>query len=422
MPVFVVELTALALVLTHIPGTHADRGDLAIMVTLCVLGVLHTEIAVGVERIRRRVTEAAPHVDLSSVWTFAGAVLLPPALASGVVVVVFTHLWWRAWRPRVPVYRQIFSTATVVLACHGASAVLVYLGVGKLGTGVGAGGAPMALVLGLLAYTTVNSGLIAGAIAVSTPHATASQVLGHWDENILEIATLCLGALAAAALAINPWLVVLVLPPLLVLHRAVLVRQLEQAASTDGKTGLLNAAAWHTQAEREVRRARRQNAGAAVLILDLDHFKAVNDRHGHLAGDQVLSSVAEALQAEVRDNDLVGRFGGEEFVVLLPGLDGGSYGREELEAVAERIRRRVARLAVHIPTPDGRLTVTGLSVSVGGARFPDDGADLKGLMEVADSALYAAKRAGRNLVRMGLHGPGPAPLSRAATEPPVQPS
>ena len=118
----------------------------------------------------------------------------------------------------------------------------------------------------------------------------------------------------------------------------------------------------------------------------------MNDRHGHLAGDRVLMSVAEALRAEVRDNDLVGRFGGEEFVIMLPGHDGAGYDRVELEAVADRIRRRVDALGVEVATADGALTVGDLSVSVGGASFPDDAADLDGLLEVADSALYAAKR------------------------------
>src|SRR6185312_8514453 len=87
----------------------------------------------------------------------------------------------------------------------------------------------------------------------------------------------------------------------------------------DGKTGLLNAAAWHAQAERALRRASRHDGAKGVLVLDLDHFKSVNDTYGHLAGDQVLAAVAAALRTEVRDRDLVGRFGGEEFVILLIG-------------------------------------------------------------------------------------------------------
>ena len=117
-----------------------------------------------------------------------------------------------------------------------------------------------------------------------------------------------------------------VLPPVLVLHRAVLVHQLAEAARTDLKTGLLNAAAWHTQAERALSRNRRDDSPRGVLVLDLDHFKRVNDTYGHLAGDNVLVAVADALRGEVRDRDLVGRFGGEEFVVLLAALPGGAGG------------------------------------------------------------------------------------------------
>jgi diguanylate cyclase (GGDEF)-like protein len=119
----------------------------------------------------------------------------------------------------------------------------------------------------------------------------------------------------------------------------------------------------------------------------------------------------------VRERDLAGRFGGEEFVVLLSGRDRAAGG--DLEAVAERIRRRIEGLRVSISTPDGPLTVDRLTVSVGGAVATPDSDDLQALLQVADAALYAAKRAGRNRVRMGIVVPTQAtPTDRPATAAP----
>ena len=399
----VVELLAVVLLIVDaVRGAGQLSGHGAtVLVALTVAGVLHTEIALRVERMRRRVTPS-PHVDLSSVWTFAAALLLPPLLAALTVIVIYLHLYLRVWRPtRNPAYRWLFTTATVVLAVHAAAGAMAYVDNSDV---FDSGSGLAAIVTALLCYTAVNTCLVVGAVVLSAPERTFRQLLGHGDEVVLELATLSMGALAAGAISsTSPLHALLVLPPLVVLHRAVLVRHFQEVASIDGKTGLLNAAAWQDRAHRVLQRAQRNQGGAAVLILDLDHFKLVNDRHGHLAGDRVLMSVAEALRAEVRDNDLVGRFGGEEFVIMLPGHDGAGYDRVELEAVADRIRRRVDALGVEVATADGALTVGDLSVSVGGASFPDDAADLDGLLEVADSALYAAKRSGRNAVRMGLH-------------------
>ncbi len=404
-PVLLVEATAVGLfVLDVLRGGVVERSDWFAAGMLCALGVLHTEIAVGLERLRRQVANT-PHGDLSSVWTFAGAVLLPPALTTAVVLVIFTHQWFRVWRSvGVPAYRHLFSTATVVLACHAALAVVRYSAQVPLPDLVGPQQL-LTLTLAILVYLTVNTGLVAAAIALSAPQTRPStaQLIGHWDDNVLEVATLCLGGLVAIALGSHPWQVPLVMAPLLVLHRAVLVRQLEEVAATDSKTGLLNAAAWHTRAAKELRRAQRGQTSAALLILDLDHFKSVNDDHGHLAGDQVLSAVAGALRGEVREHDLVGRFGGEEFVVLLPGM--GREGRDargsaELYAIAERIRHRINTMTVAVSTARGSLTVAGLSASVGGSTFPDHGVQLEQLLQVADSALYDAKRDGRNAVRI----------------------
>ncbi len=416
-PVLVVEATAVVL---GVLALLAQRGStvlqyLPALLLLCGLAVLHTEIARKIEQVRWRIVGEL-HVDLSSTWIFAAALALPGGLAALVAVLVDTYKWLRSSGPRTPTYRHVFSTATLVLAALAAAEVGRAVGGSVTVTSDLTSQASLpVVVLALLVFMTVNTMLVAGAIALNSPPSALADVVGEWDENVMEVATYCLGALAAMALVIHPFLPLLALPPLLVLHRAVLVRHLQEKASTDGKTGLLNAAAWHTQAEKELRRARKRDAPRGVLVVDLDHFKQVNDRHGHLAGDHVLAAVAQALRTEVRDRDLVGRFGGEEFVVLLASGPTGDDGTAELTAVAERIRLRIAGLYVEMPTPDGPLTVTGLSASVGAAFFPEHGTELRELLQVADTALYAAKRAGRNAVRAGVPAPRPAPVDQAET-------
>ena len=403
-----VEVAAVGLVVAHLaPPTEAA---VALAAFLTLLSVVHTELATGIERIRRRAAQTS-YFDLSSVWTFAAALLLPPALAAAVIAAVYLHLWQRVWRPaRVPVHRHIYTTATVVLAAGAAHGMVVAAGGLPSGPDDVAGVAGIAAAV--LVYVVVNTLLVAGAIALTHDWPGVRELVGRWDDNALEVATLCMGGLAAVTIGSTPWLVALVLPPILVLHRAVLVRHLEEVASTDAKTGLLNSAGWQEEAARTLRRTQRARAVAAVLILDLDHFKLVNDAHGHLAGDDVLAAVAAELRGGVREQDLVGRFGGEEFVVLLRELPPGPLGQAEMRAVAERLRRLVAELAVPVCTPDGNLTITGLSVSIGGAAIPVDGATLEQALKAADASLYAAKRSGRNLVRIA--GPVQIPAPRTA--------
>jgi diguanylate cyclase (GGDEF)-like protein len=417
--VLVVESTAVLLVVLGLagPGPRPEL-DLVGWSVLVGFGVLHTELSSNIERIRRRLRgEPEFHVNLASVWFFAAALLLPPAPAACAAVAVHGHLWLRSAAKRAPLYRHLFTTAVFALSTLAASGVMAALtgGRGPLPGPEGGAAAVAVIVVGMLVFLTLNTALVAGAIAISDPSATLSGTVGDGAENMLEVATLSLGAIVAIAAAINPLWVFFLFPALLVLHRSVLVRQLQEKADTDGKTGLLNAAAWHTQAEKELRRARKREVPRGVLVVDLDHFKEVNDRHGHLAGDRVLAAVADALRTEVRERDLVGRFGGEEFVVLLAGDPNGDGGTAELTAVAERIRQRIAALRVEMPTPDGPLTVAGLSASVGAAFFPDHGTELRELLQVADTALYAAKRAGRNAVRAGVQAPLPLPVDRVDT-------
>jgi len=201
----------------------------------------------------------------------------------------------------------------------------------------------------------------------------------------LDARLVVLGATGAAALA-----AALVWPLLRMLHDLEAARaQLDVLATRDELTGIYNRRQFLVLADREWARCRRYDMGAAMLMLDVDHFKRVNDLHGHLAGDLMLREIARAIADTLRHADFLGRFGGEEFIVFLPHTD--TLGALD---VAERIRERVAKIALEWR---GERVTTTLSVGVGtlGSEHDTVGA----LIADADRALYTAKNAGRNCVR-----------------------
>jgi two-component system cell cycle response regulator len=158
-------------------------------------------------------------------------------------------------------------------------------------------------------------------------------------------------------------------------------------ATHDTLTGVWNRGAILESLEREISRSRREGGSLGVLIADLDHFKSVNDTYGHLAGDAVLREVTKRLQTDVRPYDAVGRYGGEEFLILLPGCNG-----TETREKAERLRESIFRTPV--PTASGILNVT---LSIGGVASGDwREAYASQILQMADLALYRAKEEGRN--------------------------
>jgi len=176
----------------------------------------------------------------------------------------------------------------------------------------------------------------------------------------------------------------------IVLDNSRRVEQMEKQAITDELTGLYNRRAFASLAEKEVGRARRYQRPLALILFDIDHFKNVNDTHGHLMGDQVLRILTEKVTMTTRSTDIVCRYGGEEFIVLMP-----EAGREEAMAMAERLREMVSGITV--VTPGGTLSLT---ISLGMAEF-EAGSDetLENLIHRSDKAMYEAKAAGRNTVR-----------------------
>lgn len=391
--VLIVEALALSAAAATMPHLGVTRLDYLRFALLAGCAVVHVELTRGVERIRHVTGGSGPYLDTKSGWSFAALLILPPALASAMVVFTHTYSWLRVWRGRRPLYRWIFTIATVLIATQAGVVVLAfgpgpYPGIPSNIVGLGVVAAAGAL------RWLINYALVVGAILISSPDLRASQVLSNFGERILEAGACGLGLAAAGLVVLRPILLAGVVLGLLAMHRGVLLPQFRRAACVDGKTGLSTAAWWHEVAQRALDRAASQKTALAVLVLDLDYLKQINDSYGHLAGDQVLHTVATAISGEIRGYDTAGRWGGDEYAVLVPGI-----APADLLAMAERIRRRVHALVITVPGSTGPAIVQDLSASIGAATFPAPGiTTLEDLLRVADTNLYTAKNTGRNKV------------------------
>jgi two-component system, cell cycle response regulator len=204
------------------------------------------------------------------------------------------------------------------------------------------------------------------------------------------LGTLVLGSKRCTAFgdAVRPTLEVLASHVAVSLANARMVKRLEELATSDGLTGLYNKRALLDMAESKLAAAVRFSRRLSLLVIDLDHFKRVNDTHGHDMGDIVLKGLAAIMRKNKRATDAVARFGGEEFVMLCEETDS-----EGAALLAERVREELQKTTFH--TPNGPLNIT---CSVGISTFPEAGRDWDGLFKAADEALYASKNAGRNRV------------------------
>ncbi len=210
------------------------------------------------------------------------------------------------------------------------------------------------------------------------------------------LGTLVLGSSQKHAFSqsVRPALEVLASHMAVSLSNARMLKRLEEQATTDGMTGLLNKRTLIVEAERRIKAAARFGKPLTLLVTDIDHFKNVNDTYGHDVGDVVIKGLGDVLRRIKRDTDIVGRFGGEEFVIVCEQTDeeGGTN-------LAERIRRELENTTFQ--TELGPLSVT---CSVGVAPFPVAGRDWESLFKATDEALYVSKRSGRNQVTVWKHG------------------
>ena len=366
---------------------------------LWLFGALLLCTALTVEKTKRLGENAGLIKDVYTVWELPLAILLPPVYALAAPILRFTLTQLRI--RRIPLHRRVFSVAVVGLA--NGSASLVFHAITSQRPGIApTAGSPATwwlLVVALAAVTlwTVNTSLLFPAIKGSDPTVTPREFYLARERANNDGTELCVAVLVTLGVAVTPLTILLTFPFVMLLQRSFRHVQLVNASRIDTKTGLLNAGTWEREAATEVARAVRTHTSLAVALIDIDHFKAVNDSFGHLAGDRALRTVARALSIPLREYDLVGRFGGEEFALLLPQT-------KALDAcrIAERIRTHIGSMPITV-SDDADAEPVRLSISIGvaalGAQWDStSGAQLTELLAAADGALYQAKRQGRNRV------------------------
>jgi len=333
--------------------------------------------------------------DLQGVWYLAIAITLPPWYALAAAIPFAGHKLWRT--RRMLVYRRVFSHGVIGLAYGLASVTFHSLSASVAGASPGAGRHALYWVLavaacGLIA-TAINYGLILVAIRLSDPDARVRDLVGTRESLTSDLLELSLAISLALVVAVNPVLMVLALPTVVLCRRYLMQAQLLAQARIDAKTGLLNAGTWQREAAAEFYRALRSDAPLALVMVDIDHFSSVNETAGLEAGDQVLQGVARTVTQNLQGTGLVGRFGGEQFAILLP-----QTGETEARRLAERLRDHIAGEPIAIENGSHAGFVFRLTVSIGIAVLDRSRRALTELIGAADRALSEAKTTGRNKV------------------------
>jgi diguanylate cyclase (GGDEF)-like protein/putative nucleotidyltransferase with HDIG domain len=344
------------------------------------------------------------------IFWFAGILLLPPFLYVLLVLVPLLIEWTkerlihsdhlRAW------YLQPFNIAMYTIA--GLGARWTYIILDAENTLFKTPIAIFAVISAACMYVFLNHFLLAVALMLARGKSLRESAALDQENLLVEMVLLCLGYLIAIVYGLNPWLIIPTITPLALLYRALKVPQLKQEAQIDAKTGLLNARYFRKRFEEELDRAERFNRPLAFIMADLDLLRTINNTYGHLAGDVVLEGIGQAIRRTIRHYDIAGRFGGEEFAIVLPETD-----QFEAQVLAERIRKAVEESGFSVATSPTPIHAT---MSLGIACFPADATTATEINHKADVAVYQAKVQGRNRVICVGNMPHSIELEAAAAE------
>jgi diguanylate cyclase (GGDEF)-like protein len=383
-----VPLATLALTGYAASQTSWQAGDLVKFLVLLGCGVISVVATPRIAYLQSGLVR-----DFLTVWVLPVAILLPPVYAMVTPVPLLVVTQWRVHRGVV--YRRVFTGAAIGLAYGTGSfafhAIPASFAGGTIGTGVHAltwtASVAACEVIGWLGHHF----LLVSAVKLSDPAARVALLELNREALQADFAQIDLGIVITIVVAVNTVLAVFAVPTVLLARRFMMHAQLLAESRIDTKTGLLNVATWESEAEAEIARAVRTRSPLAVALIDIDHFKMVNDTYGHLAGDKALRAVTDALREQLRSYDLAGRFGGEEFAILLP-----QTREDHAVSIADRLRMHIAGMSVPVSDDGKPENCIRLTVSVGVAPLDDTNRELTDLLAAADSALYLAKQAGRN--------------------------
>ncbi|OLR90253.1 hypothetical protein BJP25_01380 [Actinokineospora bangkokensis] len=403
-----------------------DGLSLRLFALLTGFAIIHMEATRPAEERRRAAHLGGEHIDHTGVWTCAGAFVLPVPLVVALVLIIRLRRYFIA---RKPPGRYVFTTLAITSSALATQAIATATPVHAWIRGadlppdrvIAAGAAVLAA---FAAYYTAQTAVIGVARGLRGDWQWRA-ILGDRKENADLVITLCLGLIAAWAAPVAFGLLLFALTAVVIGYTRHTQRiehleherdRLEVDALHDPLTGLANQRGFNPAAALALVADQARRRPTAVMMFDLDRFKGVNDRLGHLGANEVLKALATVLRTTVRRDDLVCRWGGEEFTVLLPGT-----ATVDAWATAERIRMAVEDMTVPLTKAAGGRTEieAGFTISGGIALSPDHGTDLATLQERADFALAEAKDMGRNRIRIAptpVH-PTPLPTRQPAHDP-----
>jgi diguanylate cyclase (GGDEF)-like protein len=365
-------------------------SDVLVFLGLLVCGIVAIESTRAVREVHGTVGR-----DLQAVWYLAAAVTLPPGLAMLAPVPLTA---FRLWRVRSGlIHRRVFSNATISIAYGSVSAIFRAIPDSIAGQSPGAElhvltWTATVTVCGVIGYV-INCGLVCIAAKLADRTTPVRQLVGTRDSVTADLLEVSLAVSLTLVVAINPLLMALALPSVVLCRRYLMRSQLVAQVRMDASTGLLNPRTWNHEAEVELFRATRSSSPLAVAMVDIDHFRSVQETAGAEVALQLRRDVASMLAEQLREQDLIGIFGAREFAILFP-----STSVADAKRMTERLRDRIAGESIAIESGTQAGFVFRLTVSIGVAAMNESRRALAELVGAADNALGTARKTGWNKV------------------------